>query len=191
VAKPQPALLNMQDSHNSPDQSFVGFSLDSETLWDFFNYDLYSSPPFLDGNGLDLEWQGPLTDSFDMSRFPDLNTQPWLEQYADHCLDDINFLQSATEPLLVADPMGAAHTYQLSPSTIATMTPILSTSSPSETSNESSSLPPHEERTPSSSSSTSSKKYICSTCQPHRSYCKPQILKLVFQLATFELNSIN
>jgi hypothetical protein len=180
----------MQDSHNFPDQSFVGFSLDSETLWDFFNYDLYSSPPFLDENGLDLEWQGPLTDSFDMSRFPDLNTQPWLEQYADHCLDDINFLQSATEPLLMADQMGAAHTYQLSPTPIATMTPILSTSSPSETSNESP-LPPHEERTPYPSSSTSSKTYICSTCQPHRSYCKHQLLKSVSRMANFELNFIN
>jgi hypothetical protein len=68
------------------------------------------------------------------------------------------------------------------------LTPSLPTSSPSETSNQSSSLTPHEERIPSPSFSKSSKTYICSICQPHRSYRKLQLLKLVFQLATFELN---
>ena len=182
MAKPQPALLNMKDSHNSPDQSVVEFSLDSGLLWDFFTYDLYPSPPFLDENGY-VEWQGPLTDIFDMSRFPDLKTQTWPEQYAIHCLGDVSPLQFATTPLSMADQTGPANPFQVSPASLATMTPSLPTSSPPETSNQSSSFAPHEERTPSLYSSTSSKTYICSICQPHRSYCKPQLLNLVSQLA--------
>ncbi|PMD24647.1 hypothetical protein NA56DRAFT_700293 [Hyaloscypha hepaticicola] len=113
-----------------------------------------------------------------MSPFPNLSTQSWPEQYAVSCLGDVNSLQSSTIPLSMADQMGAAHTYQLIPTPLATMTPILSTSSTSESSNQSSSLSPHEELTPSPSPSTSSKTYICSTCQPHRSYCTPQLLNV-------------
>lgn len=123
-----------------------------------------------------------------MSHWPDLNSQSWPGQYAVHCPGDVNPLQFATVPLLIADQLEAAHTYQLSPTPLVTMIPILSISSPSKTSNQSSSPSPHEEKTPSPSSSTSSKTYTCSICQPHRSYCKPQLLKLVFQLAKLGLN---
>jgi hypothetical protein len=191
VAKPQPALFNMEDCHNFPDQSFSGFPLDSGILWDSLDYDLHDSPQFLDENGLDLEWPGQLTNGFDMSHFPNLNTQSWPEQYAASYLGDLNELQSATMPLFMTDQMEVTYLSQLRPAPLATMTPILSTSSPSETTNQSSSLTPHEERTPSPSSSTSSKKYICSICQPHRSYCTPQLLKLVSQLATFKLKFFN
>jgi hypothetical protein len=46
----------MQDNHNFPDQSFAPFSLDSGTLWDSFNYDLFSSTPFFDENVVDFDW---------------------------------------------------------------------------------------------------------------------------------------